>query len=171
MENGVYFKQSRKMFLILMKDGMAFRDEWFCPKESRSRLFFVLFLAHEQAITRTKQFILECYFVLHIYRPQMIFLWNWSKIYFFPFPSPGWCSRHWVTPCLCLPFTTPTDLLIHLSRGPPPAPFILIKNSPSPQMRSQCLSPKPVANHRSGDYGNFTVCCLFFLDKLPFFIG
>ena len=81
---------------------------------------------------------------------------------FFPLPrDPGWCSRHWVTPCLCLPFTTPTDLLIHSSRGPPPAPFILIKNSPSPQMRSQCLSPKPVANHRSGDYGNFTVCCLF----------
>ena len=141
-----------------MKDGMAFRDEWFCQKESRSRLFFVFVLAHEQAITRTKQFILECHFVLQMYRPQKAF-YGIGKRYIFPLSSPGWCSRHWVTPCLCLPFTTPTDLLIHLSRGPPP-PFILM-NSPSPQMRSQCLFPKPVANHRSGDYSNFTVCCLF----------
>ena len=169
MENGVYFKQSRKMFLILMKDGMAFRDEWFLSKqEYHGHVYFLssCWLMNRLSHGRNN----SSWNATSSFRsrgPKRPFMELVKKIFLFPLPSsPGWCSRHWVTPCLCLPFTTPTDLLIHLSRGHPP-PFILM-NSPSPQRRSQCLFPKPAANHRSGDYSNF--CCLF-VDNRPFVVG
>ena len=136
---------------------------------SRSRLFFVFVLAYEQAITRTKQFILECYFVLQIKRPQKAFYeFGQKNIFISPSQQSGM-------------------MLTSLGNAMPLPPFYyahrlahsFIKRSPSASLHphqelTKSSNEKPMlVPEASGKpqvwwLWQFLLCVAFFVDNRPF---